>query len=165
MTHLPPPPPALVFRVAREADRPFVRSLSRALFSRFGDYESILDEYYDLQENRTIVAEEEGTPVGFFMLSDDPHARFALHLLAIAVVPERQGRGLGRRLIRHAVRLAEETLRPGEVRWVCLDVAEDNERARRLFSSEGFARADGEAGRYPGGQVSWAMTKMVRREG
>lgn len=165
MTHLPPPPPAIVFRVARESDREFVRSLSRTSFSRFGDYETILDEYFDLSENRTVVAEEEGAPVGFFMLSDDPHARFALHLLAIAVVPEHQGRGLGRRLLRHAVRLAEETLRPGEVRWVCLDVAEDNERAKRLFSSEGFERADGETGTYPGGQVSWAMTKMIHRDG
>lgn len=165
MTSLSPSPPPIVFRAAREADRPFVRSLSRALFSRFGDYETILDEYFDLRENRTVVAEEEGAPIGFFMLADDLHARFALHLLAIAVAPEHQGRGLGRRLLRHAVRMAEESLRPGEVRWVCLDVAEDNEPARRLFSSEGFERADGETGMYPGGQVSWAMTKMIRREG
>ena len=39
------------------------------------------------------------------------------------------------------------------------------ERAKRLFSSEGFERADGETGVYPGGQVSWAMTKMVHRAG
>jgi ribosomal protein S18 acetylase RimI-like enzyme len=165
VTHLPPTPPAIVFRLAGEGDRPFVRSLSRALFSRFGDYETILDEYFDLRENKTMIAEENGEPVGFFMLSDDPHARFALHLLAIAVVPDRQSRGLGRRLLRHALRMAEESLRPGEIRWVCLDVAEDNDRARSLFTSEGFERADGETGVYPGGQVSWAMTRMVQREG
>lgn len=165
MTQLPPSPPAIVFRVAGELDRPFVRSLSRELFSRFGDYETILDEYFDLRENKTMIAEQRGRPVGFFMLSDDPHARFALHLLAIAVAPDHQSRGLGRRLLRQALRMAEESLRPGEIRWVCLDVAEDNDRARRLFTSEGFERADGETGVYPGGQVSWAMTKRVQREG
>ena len=48
---------------------------------------------------------------------------------------------------------------------VCLTVAEDNSRARRVFEAAGFRPVPGEAGAYPAGQRSLAVRKAIPRPG
>jgi [ribosomal protein S18]-alanine N-acetyltransferase len=60
-----------------------------------------------------------------------------LHLVTIAVDPQHQGRGIGRRLLLECLALAAEA----ELREVVLEVRESNTRARALYEAYGFHKA------------------------
>jgi ribosomal protein S18 acetylase RimI-like enzyme len=65
---------------------------------------------------------------------DDPPTRRSGEVYAIYVHPEHWGRGVGRAMMRYAVRqLAMDGFAP-----VLLWVLEDNDRARRFYEREGF---------------------------
>jgi ribosomal protein S18 acetylase RimI-like enzyme len=72
-----------------------------------------------------------GKPVGTARLSLDAHGG-AIH--GFAVVPELQGRGIGRQALRQFCRL----LRADGAEQVRLEVAVENERALGLYTSVGF---------------------------
>ena len=57
-------------------------------------------------------------------------------LMTIATVPEAQGRGLGRRLLEHAMARAAPPLVLAEA--LLLEVRADNEAAKRLYGTSGF---------------------------
>lgn len=57
----------------------------------------------------------------------------SLQLVDIALLPEHRGAGVGGRLIRALLTEADRTGKP-----VCLHVARDNRRARRLYERLGF---------------------------
>jgi ribosomal protein S18 acetylase RimI-like enzyme len=63
-----------------------------------------------------------------------PIAWDSLYVISLAVVPEHRGKGIGSALLR---RVVEEAL-DARLRSVSLDVAARNERAIRLYESEGF---------------------------
>jgi len=63
-----------------------------------------------------------------------PIAWDSLYVISLAVLPERRGQGIGSALLR---RVVEEALE-ARLRSVSLDVAVRNERAIRLYESEGF---------------------------
>jgi ribosomal-protein-alanine N-acetyltransferase len=69
------------------------------------------------------------------------------HLLNLCVAPEWQLRGIGRRLLCRAVRVARER----EVDTVFLEVRETNAAARSLYESEGFCEIGRRRGYYPAG--------------
>jgi len=89
-----------------------------------------------------LVAESDGRPVGacWFrqMTPDRPGYGFIaadIPSVGLAVTPEHQGRGLGRRLLDGLVALARDQ----GIAALGLSVAEKNERALRLYTSVGFA--------------------------
>lgn len=67
------------------------------------------------------------------------------HLLNLCVTPEMQGRGIGRRLLLRAVRLARDS----EADTVFLEVRASNLAARALYESEGFCEIGQRRGYYP----------------
>ncbi len=159
------------------ADRVFVRELSDRVFSHFGDYGLMLPGWMDGPGVCGFVALESGEPVGFTLLSLTrvPEAAgslipqrarqdvipLALDLMAIAVQPENQRTGVGRRLLESAIQEAER-LRTREV-WVLavsLLVGEDNQPARRLFEKLGFEPLPGRES-YPHGQPAVRMVRPV----
>lgn len=91
-------------------------------------------------------------PAGFGMVRV---AEDEAEILTLAVLPDRQGKGIGRALLRHLMELAHDA----GARRLLLEVGETNAAARRLYDAEGF----GEAGRRPGylrladGQVEDAL--------
>lgn len=92
-------------------------------------------------EHRTWVAEERGRVVGFAVTgpSQDADADERTgELYALYLDPERFGRGIGKRLLDHAV----EDLRERGFRTATLWVLESNEAGRRFYEREGW-RADG----------------------
>jgi len=156
-------PPGLRIVPATASHRDFVRRLSAEVFSRFGDYETLLPRMMTWPWVETVVAEIEGCPVGFAMLSSEHLGEGATELTAIAVEPDRQGCGVGARLLAH---VEQRTLRlvsdaPIAVR---LTVAGDNRRARRVFTAAGYRVAPGPREAYPGGQPSLIMFKSLDRE-
>ena len=82
-------------------------------------------------------------------------------ILAVAVRPEQQSRGCGRRLIDHAIACAREWNAMIGVRSVQLNVAETNHGARRLFARMGFEEVDPFDGVYPRGQRSIRMARRA----
>jgi ribosomal protein S18 acetylase RimI-like enzyme len=145
--------------------REFVRRLSAKVFARFGDYETMLPRLMRLPWIATAVAEADERPVGFAMYSLENLSRGVIDLTAIAVEPVWQARGVGRALLAHVEREAGGLAPGGSVPAVRLTVAEDNERARRVFAAAGFLPVPGRTGSYPAGQRSITLRKVVSRTG
>ncbi len=142
------------------ADRAFVGRLSAEVFSRFGDYDVMLPAIMNRPEARTVFAEVEGQPVGFAIYSLEGIAECEVDLVAIAVVPAWQSRGVGQRLLAYVESEARRLLvrdRP----IVRLTVAEDNARARTLFERSGYVPIVGERGTYPRGQPLIGLWKKL----
>ena len=88
-----------------------------------------------------LIAESEGRPVGacWFrqMTADRPGYGFIgpeIPSVGLAVVPDHQGLGVGRRLLEGLIALA----RAQGIATLGISVAERNERARNLYTSAGF---------------------------
>jgi ribosomal protein S18 acetylase RimI-like enzyme len=160
--------PAAVVQIRRgtTADTAFVRQVAEQVFAELGDYGRILPTWLVHEGVLTHVAEEDGTPVGYTMLgfysaSPTRPNEFVADLLAIAVAPSAQGRGVGKQLLDHAVGQAALARRRLPVTELRLSVAEPNARARQLFQQFGFTFVDGEHGRYDGGQRALHMVRSV----
>lgn len=67
------------------------------------------------------------------------------HLLNVCVAPDWQGRGVGRRLLRRAQRVAQER----NADTLFLEVRDSNEPAKRLYEAEGFGEIGRRRGYYP----------------
>jgi ribosomal protein S18 acetylase RimI-like enzyme len=145
-------------------DEDFVRLLSSKVFSLYGDYGTLLPEWMVHPAVMTYIAEEDGRPVGFTMLGlyvPDRTRGYVADLLAIAVMPAAQGRGLGKQLLDHAISTARTLGRRMPVREIRLDVADTNQRGRSLFATRGFELAEEDHGFYQGGQRALRMRKKL----
>jgi ribosomal protein S18 acetylase RimI-like enzyme len=154
-------PPPIRIVPARGAHRGFVRRLSADVLSRFGDYEVILPGMMQLPWMLTVAALASDRPVGFAMYSLEDLRHGEVELSAIAVDPAWQSRGVGRALlewVERAARLLAPAENPVSVR---LTVAEDNDRARRLFERSGYCSVQGGEGFYPAGQRSLVLRKVL----
>lgn len=178
------PPEGLRFRAATRGDLAFVRELSAEVFDQFGDYGSFLPGYLSHPSVFTTIAEERGTRVGFTMLalvvseqalpvSVVPCAETGAQgqqprwldaeLIAIAVSPAHQQRGLGTGLMEHALGFAHAWQSTAGVRSIQLNVADTNQRAFDFFSGLGFQVLDPNDGTYPRGQRSIRMFRLLTR--
>jgi ribosomal protein S18 acetylase RimI-like enzyme len=161
-------PAGLRIRRGSAADVELVRSIAVDVFSRFGDYGRILPGWLLHDGVLTHVAEEGALPgpvqkLGYTMLGFYPVPKeiFVADLLAIAVAPAAQGRGVGRHLLEHAIAHVRSAKRRLPLREMRLSVAEDNLRARRMFEKYGFHVLEGDHGWYDGGQLALHMTRAV----
>jgi ribosomal protein S18 acetylase RimI-like enzyme len=146
-----PSSPAFQLRPAVENDREFIWSLrvatmKRLLSEAYGWDESVQRTYADESLAGRIVLVE-GRPVGVVTLKDWEKE---VHLGWLALVPEVQGRGLGRALIRWAQSYAADRNKP-----LTLQVLPANP-ACALYRDLGFT----ETGRSPRGDVRmrWQCT-------
>lgn len=85
---------------------------------------------------QTVLAESpDGSVLGWVRFGDDPDDGTKGHIYSLYVRPSAGGRGVGRRLLEHAIELCgSHGARP-----VTLWVFEANARARRLYTAAGFA--------------------------
>ena len=81
-------------------------------------------------------------------------------LLAIAIEPERQKRGIGEMLIRGIERKAIEL----NANRLFLHTATENLSARKLFTKNGYRRWGIEKNFYPAGQDAVVMVKEIDRK-
>jgi ribosomal protein S18 acetylase RimI-like enzyme len=148
-----------------EEDRAFVLAVANRAFLVYGSYDTYLKDWYDNDAVSTILAEVDGQRAGFFMLTTyrdaDAAQRIVADLVAIAVAPEFQSRGIGECLLAHAFSLAGNARVPAQEMW--LVVAEGNARAQRFFARNGF-RFGGGVGVYPAGQRALRMVRPLEVE-
>jgi ribosomal protein S18 acetylase RimI-like enzyme len=154
-----------VIRRATHLDLDWLVELGARAFADLGDYRDILPAWLAQENVSAWVAEHTGdrrgfTVVGFF--SDDTDANIA-DLLALAVEPAWQARGLGRRLVDHAVAMASASAQAGRLRELRLSVADDNFIGQRLYRTSGFQPVVGEFAAYPGGQRAVRMVYPLPR--
>jgi len=155
-----------VIRFAQRGDTEAIRALSVEVFAQFGDYGTFLPRYLTDPWVRTLVRVDDGVIVGFAMLGLTPSRRqggvLVADLLAIAVAPGHQGRGIGTALMARALALATALRGRYGVDEVELSVADTNPGALRFFTRHGFLVADADEGRYPAGQVAIRMARSLR---
>jgi GNAT superfamily N-acetyltransferase len=121
----------LAIRPAERADVPVIAELIRGL-ARFEKLEHEVSMTQErLAENlfgrhryaETLLAEEEGVPVGFALFFHNFSTFLAqpgIYLEDLFVVPEQRGRGVGRALLKELARLAVER-GCGRLEWSVLD--------------------------------------------
>jgi GNAT superfamily N-acetyltransferase len=122
---------ALEIRFARPADVPVIAELIRGL-ARFEKLEGEVTMTDDMLDKglfgerpyaETLLAEQDGTPVGFALFYHNFStflARPGLYLEDLFVVPERRGHGVGRALLVELARVAVER-GCGRLEWAVLD--------------------------------------------
>lgn len=167
---------AVRFRRGGPGDAAFVREVAVQVFSELGDYGRILPGWLLHDGVLTHIAEETSSdpigdrPVGFTMLGFyppevGPKDDFVADLLAIAVAPTAQGRGLGRRLLEHAIAQVQAAALRLRIRELRLSVADTNLRARKLFQACRFRLVHGDHGFYDGGQLALHMARPIDGHG
>jgi ribosomal protein S18 acetylase RimI-like enzyme len=157
----------LILRPRRPSDDDFIYRLSERVFAAYslhptGSMASMLGE----AGARSVVAEQAGSPVGFYVVGFErlgrpfgPWQRPALaRLNAIGVLPALHGRGIGGLLLASAEEVARDD--EGAVSMTLM-TAETNTRARRLFSSAGYSRLFVLDHAYARGQRGIVMTKAL----
>ena len=121
----------LEIRPARIADLPVIAELIRGLarFEKLEDEVTMTEDllakglFGDRPYAETLLAEEDGTPVGFALFFHNFStflARPGLYLEDLFVVPEYRSRGIGRALLAELARVAVER-GCGRFEWAVLD--------------------------------------------
>jgi ribosomal protein S18 acetylase RimI-like enzyme len=149
---------SIVFRRAQASDLEFLRRLCARVFGEYGSYQDYVESWFRDETVATYVAELGAKPAGFFMLAAPREGACELDLIAVAVSPELQSRGVGKALLEKSFDVARESW-PGAAA-VRLQVAEGNARAQRMFARRGF-RMRPERGLYPAGQRALFMVKTL----
>ena len=154
----------LSVRVGRGEDRAFVRGLAHRVFSIYGSYDRYLVAWFETQGVVTLVGEMDQQPVGLAMLMAYPNRmkgnEALADLLAIAVVPEFQMKGVGTALLEKAIGEAPSLDSKYPILEIHLSVADGNARGQRLFSRHGF-RFSSDEGIYPAGQRALHMSRPL----
>lgn len=159
-------------RQAFPNDLPFLRSLALEAFSIYGDYETILTNFFLSHGIYTYVADEihrsVAIPVGILMMvirkakRREPH--FA-EIVAIAVERTSQGDGIGSHMIEFAKRWPLSLSGKISIPEVRLSVAESNLEGRSFFQHHGFEILREEPWRYPAGQRALSMRYVLENIG
>ena len=151
---------AFVLRRANESDLEFISGLSAEVFRKYGKYDEIVPVWYLQPGVITALIMKESRPLGFAMLAltrQEPLEPRRAHLLAIAVSPAHERKGVGSALLDHMEKLARDY----GVSEMHLWTAHDNLRAVSFFQKAGFSIIGSEGRYYPKGQTAFNMSKSL----
>ena len=144
-----PPEPSDIF---------FMTKLSGEVFHIYGPYEGIVASWLESGVALSLIGSIPKKNVAFAMMSDLPlevnPARVS-ELLAIAVVPERQGTGIGGILLKEMEKKAVAM----NIKELFLHTTTDNVVALRLFRENGYLARGTKRNFYPAGQDAIYMSK------
>jgi ribosomal protein S18 acetylase RimI-like enzyme len=159
-----------MIRRAELADHPWIIATGAEAYQELGDYTRILPSWL---EQPGVLAwidyDVQGRGRGFAMLGfylDDPAAspngtsQVVADLLALAVLPSFQRRGIGTKLLHHVIEVAERVAPSSHISALRLTVAETNTSAQRLYARHGFRIIDGSA-TYDRGQKALRMARPL----
>lgn len=156
----------LALRPAAPADRDFVVGLAQESFSRLGDYDRILGEWFDHADVVTTIATVDDRPVAYVLWAfvappDDAPARPVADIVGLGVAGAWRRAGIGRALLDRALGQARAAAAGVRADRAALSVAEDNTEARAFFERAGFTPKPSEDTRYPRGQRCLRLVKAL----
>jgi len=162
-----------MIRRAEVQDYPWIVATGAEAYRDLGDYTRILPSWLEQpgvlawidQDNQ---ARGRGfAMLGFYM--EEPPARpgggerqVIADLLALAVLPAYQRRGIGTQLLEHVIEVAERVAPTSHIQQLRLTVAEDNTSAQRMYARAGFRVVEGGA-TYDRGQRALRMSRQLAR--
>lgn len=157
-----------MIRRAEVTDHPWIVATGAEAYLDLGDYTRILPSWLEQPGVLAwIDADMHGRGRGFAMLgfymedsgSGGPNQVVA-DLLALAVLPAQQGRGIGSKLLAHVIEVAERVAPSSQIAALRLTVSETNTGAQRLYARSGFRIVDGSA-TYDRGQRALRMARPL----
>jgi len=143
-------------REAKQSDKDFLTRLSGEVFSLYGPYGRTVPRWFESGLTLTLLSMVGDKRVGFVMigaLPGDREGETRAEVLAIAVAPGFQKRGIGKELLRCAEKRVEEW---GEQR-LFLHTAKENHLAQKLFLKSGYRPIALKKSFYPSGQDALMM--------
>jgi len=147
-------------RPAKPSDKAFIAGLSGKVFSIYGPYSTTVSRWFESGVTMTLISMAEGRPVGFVMigaLPGDREGETRAEVLAIAVAPRFQRRGIGRELLQ----CAEKKVKDWGERRLFLHTAKDNHVAQELFLRNGYRPVAIKKGFYPSGKDALMMVNEL----
>lgn len=142
------------FRPATLSDVDALRHIELACFADPWT-EDMLESEIEMPHSTYTVLLEDGQIAGYYAYM---HVLDEVHILNVAVLPQYQGRGLGRSMMRHLLQSV-----PAGTVGVTLEVRVSNTRARNLYESFGF-RLSGVRKGYYGGTEDAAIYWLTEGE-
>ena len=162
-----------MIRRAELADQPWIITSGAEAYRDLGDYTRILPSWLEQPGVLAWIDHDiQGRGRGFAMLGfymEDPTApngtpsQVVADLLALAVLPAFQRRGIGTKLLHHVIEVAERVAPSSRIAALRLTVAETNTAAQRLYARNGFRIVDGSA-TYDRGQRALRMARELAPE-
>ena len=143
----------LVFRRMTEHDIKSVSEIEKKLFSSPWTKRSFMIEVQNQKYSLPYVAENRSAVVGYIVAW---YIARELHIGNIAVIPEKQGQGIGKFLLLNLFNL----LKDWEISY--LEVREYNFRAIKMYESFGFSMLYKRPGYYPDGENAIIMIKSMQ---
>lgn len=157
-----------MIRRAEPADHPWIVATGAEAYRDLGDYTRILPSWLEQPGVLAWIDHDlQGRGRGFAMLGfylEDVRPKtpsdVIADLLALAVLPNCQGKGIGSKLLHHVIEVAERVAPTSKIAALRLTVAESNVGAQRLYARNGFRVVDGSA-MYDRGQRAIRMARPL----
>ena len=151
----------LKIRPAEPSDAPFMIKLSGEVFHIYGPYDRVIKGWLESSAVWCLIGSIRKKTVAFAMMSYLPLELNPLNfpeLLAIAVIPERHGTGIGKILLKEMEKRATMMNMEG----LSLHTAIDNVAAQRLFKRNGYQVRCLKRNFYPAGQDAIFMSNQFK---
>lgn len=161
-----------MIRRADASDHPWIVATGAEAYRDLGDYTRILPSWLEQPGVLAWIDHDlQGRGRGFAMLgfyledagppevANRPSDVIA-DLLALAVLPTCQNKGIGTKLLHHVIEVAERVAPTSRITALRLTVAESNTGAQRLYARNGFRVVDG-AATYDRGQRAIRMARPL----
>ena len=158
-----------MIRRAEVQDHPWIVATGAEAYADLGDYTRILPSWLEQPGVLAWIDHDvQGRGRGFAMLGfyTEDHVRangkpqVIADLLALAVLPTYQRKGIGGKLLAHVIDVAERVAPSSNITQLRLTVAEDNVGAQRLYARAGFHAVEG-AATYDRGQRALRMVRPL----
>ncbi len=159
-----------MIRRAEVQDHPWIVATGAEAYADLGDYTRILPSWLEQPGVLAWIDQDtRGQGRGFAMLGfyteelprpGGAKPQVIADLLALAVLPLYQRKGIGSKLLAHVIDVAERVAPSSHIRQLRLTVAENNAGAQRLYARTGFHVVEG-AATYDRGQRALRMVRPL----
>ena len=158
-----------MIRRAEVQDHPWIVATGAEAYADLGDYTRILPSWLEQPGVLAWIDHDvQGRGRGFAMLGfyteeavrAEGKQQVIADLLALAVLPLYQRKGIGSKLLSHVIDVAERVAPSSHITQLRLTVAENNVGAQRLYTRAGFHIVEG-AATYDRGQRALRMVRPL----